>query len=137
MASVTVRSAEDDRKERSCACQRHWITLSPCSPTTVTGSCLWAPGEKRTERTSLACGRYVCTMRPPRMSYSMQALSSCPVARRRPLGSTATEATGLPPWKEVPTTRTQLGTRRSQKRTVLSWEPEAIIQPPHVYRDRM
>lgn len=30
------------------------------------------------------------------MSYSIHALSSCPVARRRPLGSTATEATGLP-----------------------------------------
>lgn len=41
------------------------------------------------------------------------------------------------PWKAVPTTRTQLGTLRSQNRTVLSWEPEAIIQPPHVYRDKI
>lgn len=38
--SVTVRSAEDERKDRSCVCHRHWITLSPCSPTTVRGSCL-------------------------------------------------------------------------------------------------
>lgn len=37
---VTVRSAEDERKDRSCVCQRHWITLSPCSPTVVSGSCL-------------------------------------------------------------------------------------------------
>lgn len=37
---VTVRSAEDERKDRSCVCQRHWITLSPCSPTVVRGSCL-------------------------------------------------------------------------------------------------
>lgn len=36
--SVTVRSAEDERKDRSCVCHRHWITLSPCSPTTVWGS---------------------------------------------------------------------------------------------------
>lgn len=36
------------------------------------------------------------------------------------------------PWNVVPTTRTQLGTRRSQNLTVLSWEPDAIIQPLQV-----
>ena len=30
------------------------------------------------------------------MSYNMQLESSCPVAKRRPLGSTATDATALP-----------------------------------------
>lgn len=40
------------------------------------------------------------------------------------------------PCRDVPTTRTQLGTRRSQKRTVLSWEPDAIIHPPQVNRVR-
>lgn len=60
----------------------------------------WAPGEKRTDRMSLPWGRYVCTMRPPLMSYNMQVLSSWPVANKRPLGSTATEATALPVWEE-------------------------------------
>lgn len=41
------------------------------------------------------------------------------------------------PCRDVPTTRTQLGTRRSQKRTVLSWEPDAIIHPPQANTVRM
>lgn len=41
------------------------------------------------------------------------------------------------PCRDVPTTRTQLGTRRSQNRTVLSWEPDAIIHPPQVNTVRM
>lgn len=46
--SVTVLSAEEDRKERSLVCHRHWITLSPCSATTVTGRVLVrSPGEKQ------------------------------------------------------------------------------------------
>lgn len=36
--SVTVLSAEEERKARSCGCHLHWITLSTCSPATVTGS---------------------------------------------------------------------------------------------------
>lgn len=34
------------------------------------------------------------------MSYNMQLESSWPVAKRRPLGSTATDATALPGWRE-------------------------------------
>lgn len=35
---MTVLSAEEDRKERSFVCHLDWITLSLCSPATVTGS---------------------------------------------------------------------------------------------------
>lgn len=34
---MTVRSADEETKVRSCGCHLHWITLSQCSPATVWG----------------------------------------------------------------------------------------------------
>lgn len=44
---MTVRSADEETKVRSCGCHLHWITLSQCSPATVWGRGLVrSPGVK-------------------------------------------------------------------------------------------
>lgn len=64
-------------------------------------------------------------IRLPLMSYKTHELSSCPLTSNRPEGSTQTPATGDPKLEFVlvtgVTTFTQPLVRKSQNRTVLSW----------------